>query len=184
MYFLGGIKIKEEQGATLFEIIIVVAVVTLIMMISYSLITTGYRVVWRGSEQARVQSEVRMISGFINDKLIYADELEIANSASTSFPGSIYFQNNTGVVITDLHRAGIERIYGRQLVEDDFDITLEFDYDDSRDGILEYKIEVYDRDGDLFYDLESEIHLKNYGQDDTDLENFGTGEVVNFNIAS
>ncbi|MCD5413910.1 MAG: prepilin-type N-terminal cleavage/methylation domain-containing protein [Clostridiales bacterium] len=89
-------KISNNQGVTLIELILVVALMSLIFAAVFSVYLAGQRTFIMTSNQASVQQEIRKVSSLIVEELEFAHSWEISGTIPTSFDSNysyIYVEN-------------------------------------------------------------------------------------------
>ena len=90
--------IKNNKGITLLEIIISLAIVGLLLTLTFNLFFFGNEVFARGSEQYNIQTSVRMSTSSITDTVRYATALYIESNKPDTFEDQyhyIYYENGT-----------------------------------------------------------------------------------------
>ncbi len=88
--------IKNDKGITLLEIIISIAIVGILLTLTFNLFFFGNEVFARGSEQYNVQTSVRISTTSITDTVRYATALYIESNKPDTFEDPyhyIYYEN-------------------------------------------------------------------------------------------
>src|SRR6056297_3626943 len=93
-------KLKNRKGVSLLELIIVIAILSLVITMIYSIYNYGGRTFDKGNSQYSVQSDIRLSMDYIVDETRYATKLNLTDipteSILTSSQGIdfIYVENN------------------------------------------------------------------------------------------
>ena len=94
---------ESKSGVTLVELLLVIALLSLVIGITYSLLLFGMRTYAKGNDQTEVQFDIRFTADAVTNELRYASLVEI-HPDSLSIPASIdddsryiYLLNEDGV---------------------------------------------------------------------------------------
>lgn len=95
------IKLKEEQGVTIVELLIGLSLLGVVLGVAYSLYFFGMTSFSRGQQQASRQQEARFISRVLSDELRYAREIEVLDVKSENFleDDSFFYIDERGNVV-------------------------------------------------------------------------------------
>ena len=92
---MDGVKLgrerKNEKGLTLIEVMIAIAISSILFLIAFSLFGFGNRTFSEGTYQSGVQSDLRTVSDYIVRNTRYATNLELINTLSLT-EGNDYIQ--------------------------------------------------------------------------------------------
>lgn len=145
-------ELKSNQGITLVELMVVIAILGLVLAAGYQFLHFGRTTYARGEQRSHVQRDMRIAAEYITQEIRYADEIYINPSDKQQGYHYIYIEENGTVIHRNV--AGDERV----LIDgemDDADYNLSFqEYDDS---ILRYILS----SGVLNYDLDSKVQALN-----------------------
>ena len=119
---LNKVFLKNRQGFTLVEVIVSMALVSIILLMASSLLTTGQKMYNKGTDKADIQFDARMAADFITNELRNATNIGFGTRLDDSYSwigladqsvrylaaGSPLETNKTGAYITSLEVIGIE----------------------------------------------------------------------------
>ncbi len=119
---LNKVFLKKRQGFTLVEVIVSMALVSIILLMASSLLTTGQKMYNKGTDKADIQFDARMAADFITNELRNATNIGFGTRLDDSYSwigladqsvrylaaGSPLETNKTGAYITSLEVIGIE----------------------------------------------------------------------------
>lgn len=151
-------KIKiNNKAVTLIELVVALAILLIVLVLSFSIFIFNLRSFERGEIRSEVQNDVRMVSDLIT--------YEIRNARDISFDNASLSE--------DLNLSEIQSKYKSI----DF-MSFEIIEEDSH-FFLEYKIIGYKDKYDTKYEVSSKVFLNNIGEDDFDILNeVTTGETL------
>lgn len=72
--------LKNEKGLTLVELLVSLAILSIVLALAYSLFFHNFQVFDRGEAQSEIQYEVRMVSDYITRELRNAKKVSLTNT--------------------------------------------------------------------------------------------------------
>ncbi|MDW7672181.1 MAG: prepilin-type N-terminal cleavage/methylation domain-containing protein [Bacillota bacterium] len=155
---------KKRQGLTLIEVIIVLAILMIVITATYSVFALGNRSFIVGNTQYDIQSDVRVVVGYVENQVKYATNLSLINFSAESSsldPAFDYItiDSASGYMVhyikpSDPEEDHDQRILGN-LLTDEF--TFQANPENTQE--LELKISANDKQQNFF--VESQIALPN-----------------------
>ena len=91
----------KKRGMTLIELIVVIAIVSIVITVGFSFVIFGQDVFGKGSTQAEIQSELRLASDIIKNELRYANAIDLIPDVGTVVNGSCYIYLSGNRLIYD-----------------------------------------------------------------------------------
>lgn len=82
MYY--KVFLSKEDGLTAVELILVIALISIVMLTLNSAFISGYRNYVLGNERAEIQRSARLINKVVNDNVRYAESIKIKNISRPS----------------------------------------------------------------------------------------------------
>ena len=73
--------LSKEDGLTAIELILVIAIISIVMLGLNSVFISGYRNYILGNERAEIQRSVRLIDKIVNDNIRYGESIKINNTS-------------------------------------------------------------------------------------------------------
>lgn len=100
----------SKKGLTLLELIITIAILSIVLMGAYSLFGVGNTTFIRGTRQSDIQSSIRLASDYITQQIRYSTEIKILDDAAIPslrdiqpYENYIYF-DSTNNTITHINK--------------------------------------------------------------------------------
>ncbi|WP_168198272.1 prepilin-type N-terminal cleavage/methylation domain-containing protein [Crassaminicella thermophila] len=145
--------VANKKGITLIELLLALALISMILSISYSLNIFGIKSFSKASSQANVQENVRLAVDFITQETRYATQLEILDNLET-IPEKAQIDEDEYYILLNDH--SIEYRYkDHSKVIANIIENLSFHKDKDADKILSFIIE--GKDKKQKYDLNSKV---------------------------
>jgi prepilin-type N-terminal cleavage/methylation domain-containing protein len=116
---------KNNNGFTLIELIVTVAITGLVFVLVISFFGPRISLYNRASSEASIHSELNIINNKIHSKLINTTEVEILDNKPTTFSSGYkyyYINNNNQLVFVD--GSGTQNILNNKLKFDTFNVSL------------------------------------------------------------
>lgn len=170
---------NNKNGFTLVELIIVIAIMGVILAAVTTMFFFSNDTFGKTSDQQTVQSDVRLISTFIEDELQYAHELEVLSAIPVTPEATkryIYLENDR--IMFKEENASVEEI---KSAFDFIDYTLTFNKYNST--VLNYQLTgEFDESS---FTVDSDIEVLNMKMTSSDSEIIGTSGIgVKYTLAS
>ncbi len=125
---------KNNNGFTLVELLVVIAVSGILLTAVYFLLISGFNNFYLGTDRAKIQSDIRLVENILNNELRNVECIEIASLGEcTDFDSSfilesedglLYFLNQNGRRITE---DIFTNIYFEVKSNNIFELVLAFD---------------------------------------------------------
>jgi len=155
--------LKNKKGITLIEIIIVIAISSIVLFSLFSVFAFGNNTNNKGNSQYYVQSDVRLVSDYIQRQIRYATNVEIMNNKPTTEGAFdyIYFDSTNRRIIHNIYKEDGNRemsLHGETLT------SMYFSNNENDNTITLHVIGRNDEDHlntDSIYRLDSELVLPN-----------------------
>ncbi|MDP3387758.1 MAG: prepilin-type N-terminal cleavage/methylation domain-containing protein [Eubacteriales bacterium] len=106
---------QNKKGLTLLELIIGLAILTIVLTMVFSFFDFGNKTVLVGFSQNKAQADLRVASDFVKNTVRYATEVELSSPASVSIAQGdtfdyIYFSDASGTIEYSGYNSGNTRI--------------------------------------------------------------------------
>lgn len=153
-------KTLNKKGLTLLEIIITIAIISIIIPVAFSVFGFGNSTFKRGISRRDIQQNVRNISSLLVDEIRYANKDDDVMDIVKQIPIDSYRDEKTVYIVVDSE--GISKYEGKNL-EPSFRLGnntgIKFEWTEIKvsDDLRSIKIKLTGKEGDSSYDVESSV---------------------------
>jgi len=155
-------NINKQEGFSLVELVIVLALLSLVLSVGYMFFSFGVEAYNRGEKKAIAQQAARLTSDFITAEVRYGRDITVnPDSGIPEEPDYRYiFEENNSIKYRSIDYPDTPDRILADSQADDMNFTIEFDAE-LADDLIYFKITA-DED---FYELETKVHALNMSLD-------------------
>lgn len=118
-------SLKRQNGFTLIEVILTVAITSLVFTVLLSFFSPRLSLYLRASDEAKLHSELNIINRKIHDELINSTEVQLLDSEPSSFQsGYEYFYLNGNNKLIKVDSFGNNKILNSNIKFEKIDLSL------------------------------------------------------------
>ncbi len=165
----------RERGLSLLEAILAMAILLMILPLIFLILTYASTAFGTGEEQADLQQNLRLVADHVNDKIRYAEEIDVRSDIDEGGSGDdsyeYLFIDEDGYLV---HRIDDEDRRHLSKIGDRIDLNLSF-HAEKGSELLQFTASGTQRLSGREHDLSSDIRLLNTVPNDQ-----ASGEVIKF----
>jgi prepilin-type N-terminal cleavage/methylation domain-containing protein len=147
---------KGKKGFTLIELIVVISLLGFVLLIAYNMQLFGNKVYNKGSSKADIQSNLRLSSNFISDKIRYASNVKILPSKPDSLDPTKEYIYSEGGVLKLCSQGNVSNISGGLP-----DVASTLYFEDADAQTVYFKINGVQKGEN--YQIDSSVYMLNVG---------------------
>lgn len=147
---------KRKKGFTLIELIVVISLLGFVLLIAFNMQLFGNKVYNKGSSKADIQSNLRLSSNFISDKIRYASNVKILTGMPSSPDPTKEYIYSEGGVLKLYSQGNVSNISGGLP-----DVASTLYFEDADAQTVYFKING-DKKGEN-YQIDSSVYMLNVG---------------------